>query len=185
MKRAVEKLFVVDSSALLSGKPIANVSRLVIPRGIEKEVTKGGRDYRQFKYMLEAGMQVRIPSSDSIEKIEKASRITGDDTRISDVDREVLALALELRREGEDAVILSDDYSIQNVAEELCIPYQSFDQSGIKEKFKWIYKCKGCERIFEKKYKTCPFCGSGLKQVRKKERDTQKTKKGETKCRKE
>jgi UPF0271 protein len=168
MAKTIQKLFVVDSSALLSGKPIAISGKLVVPNGVEKEINKGGRDFRQFRYMLEAGMQVRFPSQDSMEKVEIASHRTGDDTRISDADREVLALALELRIDGEDAVILSDDYSIQNVAEELCIPYQSFEHRGIKEKFKWIYKCKGCGRNFDKKYKLCPFCGSELKQVRDK-----------------
>jgi UPF0271 protein len=161
-------IFVVDSSALLSGKPLGDAKSLVIPEGIRKEFRAGGRDYRQLEFLILAGMQVLKPSPDALEEIEKSSYKTGDVSRLSKADKEVLALALELERKKDlSVVILSDDYSIQNLAKELNLAYQPMSQRGIKEKFEWIYKCTGCKRRFKKRYNECPYCGSRLRQVRK------------------
>ncbi|HIH97495.1 MAG TPA: nucleic acid-binding protein [Thermoplasmata archaeon] len=164
----MNKLFVVDSSALLSGKPFGDAKELVIPEGIRKEFREGGRDYRQLEFLILAGMQVMKPSLEALSEIEKSSLKTGDVSRLSNADKEVLALTLDLKRKKNLSVtILSDDYSIQNLAEELNLPYQAVSQRGIKEKFEWIYRCTGCRRRFDKKYNECPYCGSRLRQVRK------------------
>ena len=70
-------------------------------------------------------------------------------------------MALDVNREGsKEAIILTDDYSIQNVANNLNLKFQSFTQRGITKKFKWHYRCPGCGKRFRKSVKNCPICGT-------------------------
>jgi len=81
------------------------------------------------------------------------------------------ALALDINKdEDAKAIILTDDYSIQNVASTLNIKYQSFSQKGITKKFKWQYRCPGCKKQFKETVTICPICGTEtrLSRTRKK-----------------
>jgi UPF0271 protein len=161
----VEKIFVLDSSAILSGKPLSG--EMVTSPLIIKEFRRG-QSYRSLNFLLMAGMRILSPSKSSLEKIENGAEKTGDEFRLSKADKEILALALELSDEKDRKVILlTDDYSMQNLAKKIGIEYLSVSQEGIKEEFHWILRCTGCGRFFKKKMKKCPICGSELKTVRK------------------
>jgi rRNA maturation endonuclease Nob1 len=41
-------------------------------------------------------------------------------------------------------------------------------EGEIKHEYRWVYRCKGCKRYFNEYHEVCPYCGSGLKLVRKK-----------------
>jgi UPF0271 protein len=75
-----------------------------------------------------------------------------------------VALALDINKKpDQEATILSDDYSIQNVASTLDIKYQGFLQKGITKKFKWVSRCPGCGKQFNEIKKICPICGTSTK----------------------
>lgn len=91
---------------------------------------------------------------------------TGDIDRLSNADKEILALALDINREdGKEAIILTDDYSIQNMAHVLNIKFENINQLGITKRFKWIYQCRGCGKKFKENIKTCPICGARTKNI--------------------
>lgn len=72
-----------------------------------------------------------------------------------------MALALDLsENDNNDVMILTDDYSIQNVASELKIKFETISQSGITKRFKWIYQCRGCGKKFKENISICPICGA-------------------------
>jgi UPF0271 protein len=102
-----------------------------------------------------------MPKNESIQLIKKGAEKTGDIGRLSPADIEILALAKEM-----NATLLTDDYSIQNLAEELNIDYKGIDIEEIKKKIYWRYRCRGCGKYWEELHKTCPICGSGLRTVR-------------------
>jgi len=102
-------------------------------------------------------------TDESLNKVREEARKTGDLGRLSDVDLSVLALALDM-----NGTILSDDYSIQNVAKSMGIPYRSVGTTGIGKKFKWHYRCIGCGKWYKERLDDCPICGSGMKAHRKK-----------------
>lgn len=108
-------------------------------------------------------LRVSDHTKESFDKVKEEARKTGDLGRLSDVDLSVLALALDM-----DGTILSDDYSIQNVAESMGIPYRSVGTKGIMKKFKWNYRCIGCGKWFKERFEECPICGSGMRAHRKK-----------------
>ena len=102
-------------------------------------------------------------TDESMEKVREEARRTGDLGRLSEVDLSVLALALDM-----DGTVLTDDYSIQNVAKSMGIPYRSVGTKGIKKKFRWNYRCIGCGKWYKERLEECLICGSGMKAHRKK-----------------
>lgn len=159
------RLFILDTSAILSGKPLTLDMKLTTTTpGVSHELQPGGRDYRTFLFLHEQGLSIRNPTKESIQKIHKVATESGDIGRLSTADIEVLALALDISQD-QDAIIITDDYSIQNVSHILGIRFESINQSGITKRFKWNWRCSGCGKIFATHVPTCPICGASTKQV--------------------
>jgi len=160
-----KKIFIIDTSAILSGKPITlQDAALVTTPGVSDEFTPGGRDFRTFEFLKEAGLMIQAPSKEAMHSVKKIAQETGDDRRLSLADIEIIALALDVNKESDqEATILSDDYSIQNVALTLGIKFQGFLQKGITKKFKWASRCPGCGKQFSDITKICPICGTATK----------------------
>ncbi|MEM3061768.1 MAG: nucleic acid-binding protein, partial [Candidatus Bathyarchaeia archaeon] len=89
----------------------------------------------------------------------------GEKLVLSEADLEILALAFDLKLKGESPVIVSDDYSIQNMAESLGLKYSSLATFGISHKFEWILYCPACFKKYPQSYssKVCAICGTALK----------------------
>jgi len=71
-----------------------------------------------------------------------AASKTGDLARLSDVDLEVLALALKLQ-----AKLVSDDYRLQNICKSEGLQYESIQTKGARDKWSWELRCTGCKKI--------------------------------------
>ncbi len=162
MTKEKSKIYILDTSAILSGKPINLDANIVTTRGVAKEFSPGGKDYLNFQFLLEKGLKIQDPTKESMKQINDISIKTGDKQRLSEADKEILALAVELNK-NDEAIILTDDYSIQNVAQELKIKFETISKQGITKKFKWTYQCRGCGKKFKENINTCPICGSSIK----------------------
>jgi UPF0271 protein len=154
--------YVLDTSAILSGKDFSADFELFTSPKILDEL-KPGRMKRRLDYLLESGLKVMSPSKEAIETVEDCAKKTGDSARVTDADIEILSLALEL-----EATVLSDDYSIQNLASILNVKFQGIAQEGITKVIEWRFRCKGCGRFWEEMHDSCPVCGSELKTIKKK-----------------
>jgi UPF0271 protein len=110
-------------------------------------------------------LMVRTPRISLLKKVKEASRRVGDVRYLSEADMQVLALALELKSAGLDPLILTDDYSIQNVANKIGVNFTSLVTYGIKFRFDWILYCPACHRKYpsDYKFKSCEVCGTELK----------------------
>ncbi len=133
------------------------------------EVTEELRDQTGPSYRLAASrssgkLRIQSPTSPSIEEVSKNAGVLGDKAVLSKADTNVLALALDLRREGRTPIIVSDDYAVQNVAEGMGIAYQPLATLGIREKFNWTVYCPACYRRYaQADIDVCPVCGTRLK----------------------
>jgi UPF0271 protein len=158
-------IFIIDTSAILSGKPInLGDAIMMTTTTVSDELKPGGRDYRNFQFLIEKGLSIRDPSAKSRELIQKIAEESGDINRLSPADIDILALAYELTmKKDHQTIILTDDYSIQNVASLLDLLYQGYSQKGIRKKFKWTYQCPGCKKKFIKPLSICPICGNEIK----------------------
>jgi len=161
------RIFIIDTSAILSGKPINLDNAIMITTSsVSNELKPGGRDYQALQFLMEKGLSINSPSQDSIDKIKTISNETGDLDRLSEADMSVLALALDINADDDkEAIILTDDYSIQNVAYVLNIKFESISQRGITKRFIWSRRCLGCGKNFKENLKICPICGSATKSI--------------------
>ncbi|MBN1861967.1 MAG: NOB1 family endonuclease [Candidatus Thermoplasmatota archaeon] len=160
-----KKIYIIDTSAILSGKPIAicDASFITVP-GVSDEFRPGGKDFQTFELLKETGLTIHIPSKESMDSVKKTAQKTGDDRRLSQADMEIVALAMDINKtQNQEAILLSDDYSIQNVASTLNIKFQGLLQKGITKKFKWASRCPGCGKQFNEMKKICPICGTTTK----------------------
>ncbi len=148
---------ILDSSAILSGKLNWTDHECYTSPTISQELETSDLS-EKFQYLIDAGLRIMAPSNNSTEKVRAGAKKTGDINRLSEPDIEILGLAYEL-----DGVIITSDFSIQNVACELNIPFLSPTNEEISKVIKWQFQCKGCAQIFEEKQKDCPICGSQLR----------------------
>lgn len=105
-------------------------------------------------------VRVLEPSRESLEEVDSILRESHD--RLSETDKKLVALALDLRKEYLP-VIVTDDYSIQNVCKLLGIEFSSLTTAGIKKVRKWLLYCPFCGRTFSSSTKVCKICGTGLR----------------------
>lgn len=151
-------MLVLDTSAILSFR--IDADNAITTEGVIKEIKKGGASWRRLQYMLARGMKVVSPPDDCVEKVKEIAKLTGDYKNLSEVDIEVIALALHT-----GGTIVTDDYSIQNVAKELKLKYQGVLQEEIDKKIKWRWRCRSCGKYYDSYYEECPVCGGKLKRV--------------------
>lgn len=141
---------------------------------VKGELIPNSLPWVRFNTAIESGkLKVRTPNICFLDRVKEASKTVGDMRSLSDVDMQVLALALELKTEGHDPLIVTDDYSIQNVANQLNVNFTSLMTFGIRFKLHWILYCPACHRKYppDYKHKLCEICGTQLK--RKPSRKTQ------------
>ncbi len=158
------KGYVLDTSVLFYGKDVPDDRELVISPGVVRELNKEGMAQR-LELLLATRVRVSSPSARALAIVKKAAEKTGDSRRLSETDMELLALAEEL---GYD--LLTDDYSIQNVARTMGVTAMGREQSGIREVFEWDSRCTGCGKVLPAEVKECPICGSPTKSHRKRQR---------------
>jgi endoribonuclease Nob1 len=171
-------VYIIDSSAILSGKPLPiDQQDCRTVEEIADEFSVGGSSYRMFQYLCEKGLSLHRPSDSSKKKVQTITEKMGESLRLSSADKAVLALAVDVESIAEKkAVILTDDYSIQNIANVLKICFQPISQTGITKTFKWNRCCRGCGRLLSNEEMVCPICGSSAKFVVNKKAKNKKKK---------
>jgi UPF0271 protein len=111
----------------------------------------------RFDALEGSGMRLHVPAETAVEAVERAARTTGDATTLSRTDVRLLATAFEL-----GGTLVTDDYAMQNVADELDVDVEVIAREGITERRDWDYQCQGCGRVYDEQHERCPVCGSTL-----------------------
>jgi len=133
---------------------------------VKEELTSNSLPWVRFNTAIESGrLEVRKPDIHFLDEVKEASKTVGDARLLSEVDMQVLALALELKSTSHDPLIVTDDYSIQNVANQLGVNFTSLMTFGIRFRLHWILYCPACHRKYPPDYKPkmCEVCGTQLK----------------------
>jgi UPF0271 protein len=141
----------------------AGADNYTVP-AVRKELARDGLTTIRLETAMETGkLKVIDPDPRYRKEVESAAAELGELGSLSDTDKELLALALQLKES--DPVIVSDDYSVQNAAERLGIRYRGLATRGIKRRFDWIVYCPGCRRTYDNigKGDACPVCGTTLR----------------------
>jgi UPF0271 protein len=160
-------VLVLDTTAFIMGFNPSSVatSTLSVP-GVMEELSSRSFATLRSNASIETGkLTVRMPTDRSLETVRNVSLELGEKLVLSEADFQVLALAIDLRMEGDRPTIVSDDYAVQNVAEHLELDYASLATFGISKRFGWILYCPACYRKYpqDRLKLMCEVCGTELK----------------------
>ena len=166
----------MDTSAFLAGLDpfLVNEEQVTVPN-VEEELRTNSMAWVRFKAAVEnTKLIIKQPSEDSRKRVEACATTVGDTFFLSETDKQLLALALELKASARVAQIVTDDYSIQNVATRLGIEFTSLATFGIRRVLEWIRYCPACHREYPANYAStdCTVCGTELKRKPRKHRLT-------------
>jgi endoribonuclease Nob1 len=162
-----KRVMVLDTSAFVAGfDPFTVREEQVAPPRVEEEVKRNSMTLLRFSTAVESGrLKIFAPTQEFLDKVKASATSVGDSFFLSDTDKQVLALALEIKARGDNPQIMTDDYSIQNVAKKLGLDYVALVTFGIKRLLTWIRYCPACHRTYPANFKAteCPICGTELK----------------------
>lgn len=157
----------LDTSAFIAGfDPLSVSDRQYSVPIVRKELASNSMPMMRFNAAVEnRRLTVKSPKLSYLKSVKEASRKVGDVLYLSEADFDVLALALELKSEGYNPLIVTDDYSIQNVANQINVDFTSLMTYGIRFRFNWILYCPACYKKHPSDYrfKVCKVCGTELK----------------------
>ncbi len=158
---------ILDSSAFIGGfDPLSIQSIQYSVPEVEKELITGSLPWTRLKTALEVGrVRIGTPKLNYVERVKIQSKQAGDLLCLSHADKQVLALALQFKDAGFDCEVVTDDYSIQNVASQLGITFVPLMTFGIRFRFRWRIYCPACYRKYPADFtaKQCVTCGTQLK----------------------
>ena len=162
-----KKTFVLDTSGFLAGlDPFSITEEQYTTPMVRDEITRNTKLGLKLTVAIESRkIKLKSPQKKFVNLVKQTASISGDANFLSEVDIQVLALAMELDLHGYTPVIVTDDYSIQNVANKMGIEFTSLATLGIRFQLKWIRYCPACKRKYPANYKstTCKVCGTSLK----------------------
>jgi len=154
---------VLDSTAILLGFTEARGEILVTSDKVLEEVRYGGGEYRALATREGGMIKVMSPEARYVEEVREVASRMGE-RGLSEADVSLLALAIQLSREGGDVSIVTSDYSIQNLAAILGIGVEPILHKGIERVIAWTTYCAACGWSGDKAPgELCPRCGHPLK----------------------
>jgi len=165
--RTCKRALVLDTSALVAGFDPFTIDeeQFTVPM-VRDEIAENSMCGFRFKTAEESGkVKVENPNIAFLEEAKGSASAVGDAFFLSETDLQVLALALELKTRGYCPLIATDDYSIQNVANQMGIEFASLATFGIRRRLQWIRYCPACHKKYPSSCKSrkCEVCGTDLK----------------------
>ncbi|MDG6994817.1 MAG: nucleotide-binding protein [Nitrososphaerota archaeon] len=159
-----QQFLVLDTTAFYAGVPYTNTTEnLVTTPDVISEVS----NERTRSLIALSKINVLQSTPQDYKRVKEAARITGD-SGLSKADLSVLALCLSINAEGNEAILLSDDFAVENVASRLGIKARPLMTSGIKTATQWVFFCPACGKKYEKQRLDCLVCGTKLERRLKK-----------------
>ena len=147
-------MYIIDSRVIFLRKAFYE-NMITIPEVIEEI-----KDENSKFYLSLLNLRVEDVEDKYVKKAVEGAKKTGDIHKLSNTDIKLVAKAIEIsEKKGKNNVILlTDDYSIQNLAMYFGIRFENVVQKTISKAFKWIKVCRGCGRKIDDD--VCPICGS-------------------------
>ncbi|MEM3185831.1 MAG: hypothetical protein QW478_07720 [Candidatus Micrarchaeaceae archaeon] len=156
------KALILDTNAIITGLPsMAHDAEVYVTTEIFHEVKRmdqQGTVLENIHYL-----HIIDPTSESVLQVMEAATRLGESLSLSKADISLLALALELSN-SQEVEIISDDYSIENLASYLGLKCKSLSTHGITHAMKWKFYCKGCKKEYLRPPSSgiCLICGSKI-----------------------
>jgi len=154
---------VLDTSAVLRVEAISfRKEPVYLTPSTIQELRKRRTKSLEIDILIESkNIEIRESDSFAAEAARQLAKKSGDIKKLSKTDIDMIALAMQLKKEGERPLVLTDDYAIQNVLSLAEIKYKSIGLKTIRKTIIWQYVCPVCGSRYGL-YKVCPVCGSKL-----------------------
>ena len=161
------KVTILDTSAFIAGFDPFSIGgeQYTVPL-VKDEIAEKSMSSVRLEAAVENGkLRIRTPNDLFLSKVKTAATQVGDTLFLSETDLQLLALALELKTDGYSPLIITDDYSIQNVANQMGMEFASLATFGIRRRWQWIRYCPACHKQYpaDSNIKKCQICGTELK----------------------
>lgn len=155
---------ILDTSAFIHGYGVIYGNDHYTVPAVKTEINSS---FMKMKYenSVKLGYLNEIQPEEKFTKLVKSFiSKEGEEAALSLTDIQILALAVQLKSKGKTPLIITDDYSIQNISSKLDIKYKGLTTHGIVKKIRWMIYCPGCKRNFKvyPSNKECPVCGTKL-----------------------
>lgn len=165
----------MDATAFYAGVPFISGYNNELVRYDYYTTPRVIEEIKHIKHRLDAvNILVRIqnikviePNNEYTVKAKEYARIYGE-YGLSNTDISIIALALMLKEKQymNNIIIVSDDFSIANIARAIGIGVAFIASKGIKQIIKWVRYCKICKIDYHERLRVCKICGNGLRKRR-------------------
>lgn len=150
--------FVLDATAFYQGFHLRSNSTCVTTRLIFEEISHIQEKFSVLETLISSNrLLILEPNGETVKMIKSIITQIGE-TRLSDADISIIALAKEL-----DATLVTDDFATCNLAKTLSIELLNLGTKGIKDIRKWIKFCKSCGKGYAPTQTICSLCGNKLR----------------------
>lgn len=154
-----KKIYILDANVFLRGAQALFLGRACATVfGVVEEMKSAPAEIEMERF-IRSGLAVLEPSKESVAEAENAQKATLD--KVSRTDIFLAALALDFKKKNKCAVLVTDDYGVQNLCLKLELRYSGAMSEGIKKPLAWSGKCTACG--FRTNGKICPECGSKVR----------------------
>lgn len=159
-----QKIFILDAAGIFSRYPLQFSGFFITVPSIFNEI-KDKDSKKDLNFMLESRkLYVQTPNPKAMRKVVNIAKELGEINYLSRADLEVTALYVELLEKGCNVIMVTDDYSIQNIVKYLGGTFIAIKTKGIKRTIKYVNYCPYCGYKGEpEKGNKCPVCGSTMK----------------------
>lgn len=120
---------VLDASALINSNEVQLKDKAYTTPSVIKELKSRKSKSLAETTSIQEDLDVIRPKKHFLNKVKSKAKEVGSQNHLSDTDIDVIALALE-----KNCKISTDDYTIQNLAAHLNIPYEGVLRGEIKKK---------------------------------------------------
>lgn len=162
----MKPLIILDTSALIAGYEASmDVENYTTP-SVRGELEEAGLPLLRLEAAIETGrIKIVEPEELYLNRVKSIAAELGEMGNLSKADMDVLALGLQFKSLGRKILMITDDYSLQNVADRAGLDYRSMATQGIKLRIRWEIYCPGCREVFQdlRINAQCPRCGTRLK----------------------
>lgn len=159
-------ILILDASAIINYlAKFGNIDKeAYITASAINEIRSEASSLRIDQLVLTGKLHIAHPDEVYIKEVIRTARRIGNIHDLSNADIETLALALKFVKEGKKAILITDDYSMMNVAYALNIRFKSLLVKPIREYREYIYICQTCHFSTREPPSDlkCPHCGDML-----------------------
>ena len=154
---------VLDASGLINGFYSENTLNLMTSSTVN-EIKDINTEMLLNNCINEGIIRIEDVDYSNDEEIMNVLLSSGDLMRLSETDKDIVALALKHKKEGDDVITVTDDYSMQNALKLLNLKFKSVRTKGIEKTIQWKKICKGCRKEYpsDTPLEECDICGSPI-----------------------